>query len=108
GSAAAITVAVSGATIVTSPRPNTIAPGNTSVTHEAFSSIRDSMINPTATTSGPTVNCSRGPIRCASAPELDDSTSIKRVAGNSATPASSADQPAATCNVYDTRKNDTP
>ena len=57
GSAAAITVAVSGATKVTSPMPNTTAPGRTSVTHDASSPMRASNSSPAAASSGPTVSC---------------------------------------------------
>ena len=63
---------MSGATNVTSPIPNTIAPGKTSLTHDAFSPMRASSSKPAAATNGPTVSCNRGPIRWASAPELAD------------------------------------
>ena len=41
-------------------------------------------------TSGPTVICSRGPIRAASAPDRADSTSMITVTGSSEIPASRA------------------
>ncbi len=40
-----------------------------------------------AMTSGPTVICSRGPIRAASAPEREESRSMMKVTGSSAVPA---------------------
>ena len=46
---------------------------------------------PTATNSGPTVICSRGPMRAASAPERADNASISPVIGSVAAPASSAE-----------------
>ena len=52
-SAAAITVAVSGATNVTSPSPNTNAPGNTSGNHSASGPMRVRSSSPTAASSGP-------------------------------------------------------
>ena len=43
---------------------------------------------PAAITSGPTVSGIRGPIRCASAPERAENTSISAVTGSDAAPAS--------------------
>src|SRR3954469_15233600 len=53
GSAAAMTVAVSGATNVTSPRPNTNAPGSMSLTHDAFGPMRARRSNPAPARRGP-------------------------------------------------------
>ena len=46
---------------------------------------------------GPTVICARGPMRCASAPDRDDSSTIMIVSGTSADPASSAEYPSDFC-----------
>ena len=64
GSAAAMTVAVSGATNVTRPRPNRKAPGSTSVLHDAWGPIRARRRRPAAASNGPTgptpSPCARG------------------------------------------------
>ncbi len=91
--AAASTVLVNGATVVASPNPSSTAPGSTAVAHWDPASTRLSTSNPAPASSGPTVSCSRGPIRVASAPERADSDSIRMVTGNSASPASNGEYP---------------
>ena len=97
GSTEPMTVAVSGATNSTSPTPNTNAPGSTSVVHDALGPMRVSNSSPAPTTRGPTVSCSRGPIRWASEPDADENANISTVAGSNEVPARNADQPTATC-----------
>ena len=46
---------------------------------------------PAATSSGPTVICSRGPMRAANAPERADRASMSTVMGKVAAPASTAE-----------------
>ena len=87
-STAPMTVAVSGATNVTSPSPNNTAPGSTSAVHPASEPMRDSRSRPAAVSNGPTVSCSRGPMRWANEPDADENTSIRNVAGSSADPRS--------------------
>ena len=82
-----------------------MAPGNTSTVHSASASTRDSHSRASATSNGPTINCGRGPMRCASRPERADPINIRMVAGTSALPAAIAVQPALTCNWYTSRKN---
>ena len=67
GSADDITVAVSGATKVTRPSPNTSAPGSTSRAHVVSGPMRVRSSNPIVARIGPTVSWRRGPMRCASA-----------------------------------------
>ena len=56
------------------------------VSKEYFSEI-------TPTTTGPTLICSRGPMRVASRPDRDDNTSMITVSGSSAIPDSSGEYP---------------
>ena len=50
---------------------------------------------------GPTVSWSRGPMRCASAPDAEENSNIRSVAGSNAIPARRADQPAADLQFVD-------
>ena len=86
-STAPMTVAVSGATNVTRPSPKRIAPGSTSFVQSVSDPMRDRSSSPAAVRSGPTVSCSRGPMRWASEPDAAEKRNMSTVAGSSAIPA---------------------
>ena len=82
---------MSGATVVARPRPITSTTGSTAPTYDTPASMRVISRAPTATSSGPTVICRRGPIRAAIAPDRAESASIRIVIGKLAAPASIAE-----------------
>ena len=84
--AAAITVAVSGATIRARPRANTVSPGSTSRHQVTSGPTTISQIVPAAITIGPNVIGIRGPIRWPSAPPRAARASITTVTGSVARP----------------------
>jgi hypothetical protein len=107
-SALARTVAVSGATTADRPSPNTVTAGSTCHTYEAPSPIRPISTIPAAATSSPAAIGRLGPIRWASAPAREDSSSISTVSGSRAVPAATAEKPETTCRFSTNRKNITP
>ncbi|CAM5234009.1 hypothetical protein SGLAM104S_08840 [Streptomyces glaucescens] len=85
------TVAVSGATRVTMPRPSTSSAGSTSAAYEASGPTLSISSMPAAHSSGPTVSGRRGPVFSPSSPERAENSSIRTVVGSRAVPAPSAE-----------------
>ena len=92
-STAASTVAVSGATVMTSPRPSTSVAGSTPFQYVTPGASRANNATPTPATIGPTVICRRGPMRCASAPLRAENRNMSTVIGSSDAPAASGEYP---------------
>src|ERR1700691_1301873 len=101
-------VAVSGATLIATPKPNTTTAGSTATTYPPGPEILVNSSKDAAITSGPTDICSRGPILAASAPDLDDSSSMMNVMGSSEVPASIGLEPLATASTVGTRNSSPP
>jgi len=78
---------VKGATVIASPKANTITAGSTPSTYERDPVLRIRRANPAPTTTGPTLICRRGPIFAASCPDRPDNSSMTTVSGISAAPA---------------------
>jgi hypothetical protein len=65
-------------------------------------------MKPAATSSGPRVIGTRGPMRALSRPARDDSSSITSVTGASARPAASGENPTTRCSWMGIRNSDPP
>ena len=63
------------------------------------------MAMPAATTMGPTLICSRGPMRADSAPERADRSSMMTVSGSSEAPAAMGLYPATICSSTGSRNS---